>query len=74
VSTDAQTHLELLLEQLDEEERIISAERRRLQDRIDFFAGVAGSSDELVALEQKEHDLSRRRRELHERIDALRGD
>jgi hypothetical protein len=74
MSTDAETHLELLLEQLAEEERIISAERRRLQDRIDYFAGVAGSSDELAELERKERDLSQRRRELHERIDALRGE
>jgi hypothetical protein len=74
MSTDAATHLELLLEQLDEEERAISAERRRLQDRIDYFAGVAGASDELAELERKERDLSRRRRELHARIDALRGE
>ena len=74
MSTDAETHLERLLEQLAEEERIISAERRRLQDRIDYFAGVAGSSDELGELERKERDLSRRRRELHTRIDALRGE
>jgi hypothetical protein len=74
MSTEAETPLELLLEQLDEEERLVSAERRRLQDRIDYFAGVAGASDELVELERKERDLSRRRRELHARIDALRGD
>jgi hypothetical protein len=74
MSTDAETHLELLLEQFAEEERIISAERRRLQDRIDYFAGVAGSSDELGELERKERDLSQRRRELHTRIDALRGE
>jgi hypothetical protein len=74
MSTNAETHLELLLEQLDEEERLISAERRRLQDRIDYFAGVAGSSDELAELERKERHLSQRRRELHERIDALRGE
>ena len=74
MSTNAETHLELLLEQLDEEERLISAERHRLQDRIDYFAGVAGASDELAELERKERDLSRRRGELHARIDALRGE
>lgn len=74
MSTDAETQLELLLVQLDEEERLVSAERRRLQDRIDYFAGVADSSDELVELERKERNLSERRRELHDRIDALRGE
>ena len=73
MAADPETHLELLLEQLDEEERLVSAERRRLQDRIDYFGGV-GDSDELVQLERKERDLSRRRSDLHQRIDALRGE
>jgi hypothetical protein len=71
VSVDANTKFELLLQELEEEERLLSAERRRLQDRIDYFGG---DSPELAELERREHDLSRRRRELHERIDALRGD
>ena len=73
MATDAGTPLELLLEQLDEEERLLSAERSRLQDRIDYFTGVADSSAELIELERKERELSDRRRDLHERIDALRG-
>jgi hypothetical protein len=71
VSVDANTKFELLLQELEEEERLLSAERRGLQDRIDYFGG---DSPELAELERREHDLSRRRRELHERIDALRGD
>jgi hypothetical protein len=71
-TADAYPQLELLLDQLDEEERLLSAERRRLQDRIDYFAGE--DSAEAAELERKEQDLSRRRRQLHERIDALRGD
>ena len=73
MSASQQSQLDLLLEQLDEEERLLSAERRRLQDRIDYFSGPAQST-ELAALEEREQELSRRRRELHERIDALRGD
>jgi hypothetical protein len=73
MSAEAQTHLELLLEQLEEEERRISAERRRLQDRIDYFAGSEDSAA-LGELERKERELSDRRRELHEQIDGLRPD
>ena len=72
MSVDSNTKFELLLQELEEEERLLSAERRRLQDRIDYFGG--GDSPQLAELERREHDLSRRRRELHERIDALRGD
>jgi hypothetical protein len=72
MSADAHTDLDRLLEQLDEEERLMSAERQRLQDRIDYFAG----SDDVAAaaeVEQQERALSARRRELHSRIEALRG-
>jgi hypothetical protein len=72
MSADPYSQLEVLLDQLDEEERLLSAERRRLQDRIDYFASTE-QSPELAELERKEQDLSRRRRELHERIDTLRG-
>ena len=71
MSVDANTPFELLLQELEEEERLLSAERRRLQDRIDYFGGVA-DSPELAELERREQDLSRRRRALHERIDALK--
>jgi hypothetical protein len=73
MSVDGDTQVELLLAELDEEERLLSAERRRVQDRIDYYAGPAGSS-ELAELERKERDLSERRRGLHDRIDALRGE
>ena len=72
MAADSETHLELLLVELDEEERLLSAERRRLQDRIDYFTG-SGDSAQLADLQRREHDLSQRRRELHERIDGIRG-
>jgi hypothetical protein len=72
MSVDAETQLERLLEELDEEERLLSAERRRLQDRIDYYAGP-GQTGDLTELERKERELSQRRSELHARIDALRG-
>jgi hypothetical protein len=73
MSVHGDTHIELLLEELEEEERLLSAERRRVQDRIDYFAGPELSA-ELAELERKERSLSERRRALHERIDALRAD
>jgi hypothetical protein len=73
MSVDGGKQLELLLAELDEEERLLSAERRRVQDRIDYYAGPDGNA-ELAELERKERALSERRRELHERIDALRGE
>lgn len=73
MSVDGGTQLELLLAELDEQERLLSAERRRVQDRIDYYAGPDGNA-ELAELERKERDLSERRRELHDRIDALRGE
>ena len=72
MSADAHTDLDRLLEQLDEEERLMSAERQRLQDRIDYFAG-AGDAAAAAEVEQQERELSARRRELHSRIEALRG-
>jgi predicted nucleic acid-binding Zn-ribbon protein len=71
MSAEPQNHLELLLAQLEEEERLISAERRRLQDRIDYFAGAEDSAA-LAELERKEREFSARRRELHDQIDDLR--
>jgi hypothetical protein len=55
-----------LLTQLEEEERTVSSERRRLHDRIDNWGGT----DELL---EQERELSRHRRELHTRIDELRA-
>jgi ABC-type phosphate transport system auxiliary subunit len=73
MSADPQNHLELMLAELEEEERLISAERRRLQDRIDYFAGSEDSAA-LAELERRERELSDRRRELHDQIDGLRPD
>jgi hypothetical protein len=55
-----------LLAGLEEEERAVSTERRRLHDRIDNWGGT----DELL---ERERELSRHRRELHARIDELRA-
>ena len=52
------------LDELEAEERLVSAERRRLHDRLDAFYNEAAA--------QREAELSRRRKELHVEIDALR--
>jgi len=52
------------LEELEEEERAVSAERRRLHDRLNAFYNEAAA--------QRERELSARRKELHREIDALR--
>jgi hypothetical protein len=56
--------LEEELDELDAEERRISAIRRKLHAKIERFP-----TDDLVAQEQ---EISRQRRELHERISVLR--
>ena len=52
------------LEELEAEERLVSAERRRLHDRLNAFFNEAAA--------QREAQLSQRRKELHVEIDALR--
>ena len=52
------------LEELEAEERVVSAERRRLHDRLNAFFNEAAA--------EREAELSRRRKELHIQIDALR--
>jgi len=61
--------LDTLLEQLEAEERDISATRRKLHDRIATFAEGAGKEH----LESREREISKERRELHRRIDELRA-
>jgi hypothetical protein len=67
-----------MLRELEELERELSAERRRLQDRIDFvrgggaYAGGEIESDRLRQLEERERELSTRRRSLQRQIDAAR--
>jgi hypothetical protein len=58
--------LDVLLEQLEAEERELSAQRRKLHDRLASFPNE-------VTIE-KERELSKRRSELHVRIDALRAE
>lgn len=54
------------LEQLENEERNVSARRRRLHDRLDAFP------NEVTAAEERR--VSQLRRELHRRIDKLRAE
>ena len=64
VNADGPFDIEKALDELDVEERRISAIRRKLHDKIERFP-----TDELMAEEQ---EISRQRRELHERISDLR--
>jgi hypothetical protein len=64
------------LARLEEEERLVSAQRRRVQDRIDVVLGAAGADGagaDLRDLRERERELSARRRDLHGRIDELRA-
>jgi hypothetical protein len=54
------------LEQLEQQERKVSATRRRLHDRLDSFP------NEVTAA--KERQISAARRELHKRIDSLKAE
>lgn len=77
MATDAGEQLALQLARLQEEERAVSLQRRRLQDRIDLFLGGGATNDvagdELHQLRARERELSERRRELHGQIDVLRA-
>jgi hypothetical protein len=59
-----QDELEARLEKLEQEEREVSALRRKLHERLASFPNE-------IVIEQ-ERQLSRRRRELHQEIDELR--
>jgi hypothetical protein len=66
------------LDELEREERSLSAARRRLHDVIDFVRDLSPSErspqgEQLRHLEGKERELSTRRRVLHGLIDTLRG-
>jgi hypothetical protein len=58
--------LDVLLEQLEAEERELSALRRKFHDRLASFP------NEVTA--EKEREISKRRSELHVRIDTLRAE
>ena len=62
---DDEAELRKRLEQLEAEEREVSALRVKLHERLASFSNE-------VAVEQ-ERELSARRRELHEEIDRIRG-
>ena len=74
MGTEPRSEIDAQLERLEEEERGLSAKRRRLHDRMDIFAG-AGGAEGTAALERRaeERALSERRRELHEQIRELRA-
>lgn len=56
-----------LLAKLEEEEKAVSARRRKLHERMALFPDAAASR------EVEERELSIRRRELHRQIDELRA-
>jgi hypothetical protein len=56
----------LELEQLEQQERKVSAVRRQLHDRLDSFP------NEVTAA--KEREISATRRALHKRIDSLKAE
>jgi hypothetical protein len=64
MDADSRSHLDALLEQLEDEERALSALRRGLHDRMDMYGGDG--------LAGRERDVSDRRQGLHRRIEALR--
>ena len=61
---ESEAELEALLEQLEAEEREVSALRRRIHDRLASFPNEA--------TQQREREISARRRELHNQIDEVR--
>ncbi len=66
------------IDDLEEQERSLSAARRRLHDVIDYVradspAERSPQGEQLRYLEGKERELSGKRRTLHSLIDAVRG-
>jgi peptidoglycan hydrolase CwlO-like protein len=64
VPEESQAELETLLERLENEEREISALRRKIHDRLASFPNEV--------TEKQEREVSQKRRELHAQIDELR--
>ena len=60
----SEAELEALLEQLETEEKEVSALRRRIHDRLASFPNEV--------TQQQEKEISKKRRELHAQIDELR--
>jgi hypothetical protein len=65
VPEESQAELETLLERLENEEREISALRRKLHERLASFPNEV--------TEQHEREISKKRRELHAQIDDIRA-
>ncbi len=59
-------HLDAHLARLEDEERLVSARRRKLHERMAIFPDDSGE------LERQERELSARRRALHRQIDEVR--
>jgi hypothetical protein len=66
MDANSRSDLDALLEQLEDEERALSALRRNLHDRLDMFPGEG--------IAERELEVSNRRRDLHRRIDELCAD
>jgi len=58
--------LDAQIAELEQQEHLISLQRKRLHDRLASFPNAA--------TEQREREISKERRELHARIDALRAE
>jgi hypothetical protein len=65
VAEETEAELEARLERLENEEREISALRRKLHERLASFPNEV--------TEQHEREVSKTRRELHAQIDDLRA-
>jgi hypothetical protein len=65
-ASESNDDLDVLLEQLEAEDRALSTLRRKFHDRLASFPNE-------VTIE-KERELSKRRSELHVRIDTLRAE
>ena len=69
-----------LLSQLEEEERLVSKQRSRLHQRIEYLrtagdgTGNPATPEQLEALDAQEREISTVRKNLHARIDQLRAE
>ena len=68
IRVETREEIDAQLKELEAEERSLSANRRRLHDRIALYPDVSGAD-----LDELERSLSQRRRELHAKIDMLRA-
>jgi chromosome segregation ATPase len=69
--------MDVSLQHLEEQERVISRQRRQLHRQIEFLQGTAAhepdSRQRLEELKLEEREVSAQRRELHATIDRLRA-